>query len=311
MTDHRTEPPITEQQNTEPFLRLLTAQRRLYADVKATHNGRLIALGAIAAITLIVAALAPSVRNYVGGSLGLIMGVWAVVADMIEKKKNGIAASIQEEFDTRLYGIDQHPFFGSRHSDLDVTEAEARGSRDDLTDWYQPESISDLVRPLDAIVCQRANLDYGVLLHRAYARILLIGLISAGLLATVFGLALGYSVSNFLFGLIAPLLPPVLALVREATAHRESAAKKESAQTKVADMWRRALDDPAAVDDAQVRQAQDQILEFRKTNARIPDRFYDRKRDKNEAKMLAHCSRMVEEARARGRVLPGRKTGNK
>lgn len=303
MTFRRTDPPITSEQDTEQFLRLLAAQRQLYADVKATHNRRLRALAVIAAATLIVGALAPSVRNYIGGIAGIAMAVWALVSELGESKKNGLAAGIQEEFDTRLFGIEQHPFFRSRHSDLDVTEAAARGSREGLPGWYQPRSISDLVRPLDVIVCQRANLDYGVLLHRAYARFLAIVLVVLAVVVLAFGLALNYSLSNWLFGLIAPLIPPAIAFVREVLAHRDSAAKKELAQTTVADMWRTALDNPAAVSDAQCRQAQDRILDFRKTNARVPDRFYDRQRDVNEAKMLAHCARMVEEARARGHVL--------
>jgi hypothetical protein len=149
-------------------------------------------------------------------------------------------------------------------------------------------------------------LDYGVLLHRAYARSLVIVLLCASVLALALGLALNYSMPNWLFGLVTPLLPTALAVVREVAAHRDSATKKEQAQMKVADMWRKALDDPTAVSDAQCRQAQDQILDFRKTNARVPDRFYNRERDKNEATMLAHCSHMVEEARARGHVLPDR-----
>ncbi|MDP5182244.1 S-4TM family putative pore-forming effector [Blastococcus sp. BMG 814] len=300
----RTEPPITEQQNTEAFLRLLAAQRRLYADVKASHNRRLIALAVIAAATIVVGVFAPSARNYIGGTVAIGMGLWAVLGEVVEKRKNGTAASIQEEFDTGLFRLDRHPYLATRPSDWEITEAANRGSRDGLPNWYQPRSLSDLVRPLDVLVCQRANLDYGVSLHRAYARLLVLVLGVVLALAVTVGFTFQYTLLNWVFALVAPLAATAAALVKEAVLHRESATNKATLQTKVAELWRRALDDPATVTDTDCRAAQDRILQLRQSNARVPDWFYKRRWGQNESTMLANSSHLVEEARARGHVLP-------
>jgi len=305
VTAHRTNPPITQQQNTEPFLRLLAAQRRLYADVKASHNRRLVALAVIAFVAIITGAVAPGARNYVGPIAAIGMGIWAVIAELAEKKKNGIAASIQEEFDTGLYRIERHPVLTERPREWDITEAAARDSGDGLPDWYQPRSLSDLARPLDVIICQRANLDYGVSLHRAYARLLVIALASALIVAIAVGAALQYSLLDWLLALLAPSVATVTAVVKEAATHLQSAAKKTSLQATIAGTWRRALNDPTAVTGTDCRAAQDGILKLRQENARVPDWFYDRQRDKNEATMLATSSSLVEEARAHGHALPG------
>lgn len=300
----RTNPPITEQQNTEPFLRLLAAQRRLYADVKASHSHRLIALAVIALVAIIIGAVMPGGRNYVGPIAAIGMSVWTVIGELAEKKKNGIAASIQEEFDTGLYRIERHPILSERPREWDIAEAAARDSKRGLPNWYQPPSLSDLVRPLDVIICQRANLDYGVSLHRSYARFLFLALGVAAVIAIVVGVAFQYSVLNWILALVAPFAATAAALVKEGVSHLQNANKKTSLQATIADTWSTALDDPTVVTDADCRAAQDGILKLRQENARVPDWFYNRQRDKNEATMLATSSSLVEEARARGHALP-------
>jgi hypothetical protein len=302
----RTDPPITAQQNTEPLLRLLAAQRRLYADVKASHHRRLVALAVLAVATIVAGIFAPAARNYLGGIAAVAMSLWAVLGEMVEKRKNTTAASIQEEFDTGLFGLDRHPYLTTPPADWEVTQAARRGSRERLDDWYQPRSLSDLIRPLDVIVCQRANLDYAVTLHRGYAQLVVITLSIALIAAAAIGVAFQYTLLNWLLALVAPLAPAAAALVKEAVSHRESATTKTTLQGKVAEMWRRALDDPTSVSDSDCRAAQDRILQLRQANARVPDWFYERRWNDNEATMLANSAHLVEEARARGHVLPER-----
>jgi hypothetical protein len=303
MTAPRTEPPITEQQNSEAYLRMLSAQRRLYADVKRSSNRRLAALVLITIATMVLGAFLPGARDYVGGVTALGMGTWVMVAELREHKDVGQAASIQELFDTGLFRLPWHAFLAERPSEWVMAAAAKRGSMAGLEDWYQPKTLSNIVRPLDVIVCQRANLDYGVGLHRAYARILALAL-GAGIVVTFgVGIGLGYSLSNFLFAIVAPLAPVGFTLLREIQAHRESASNKSAADIKVAELWRRALADPASVTDDDCRGAQDCILGFRKANARVPEWLYDRLRDRNEAVMLATCSPLVDEAMRNGHAL--------
>lgn len=153
-------------------------------------------------------------------------------------------------------------------------------------------------------MCQRANLDYGVALHRAYATLL--GASLAVILTVVISAAalLGLTGWSLVFGLIAPLVPSAASVLRETLGHLESARKKATAQRKIADLWRRGLEDPTAVSVADCRAAQDCILGIRQSNARVPNRFYWRVRDKNEALMLSTCTELVEQARSKGHFRP-------
>ena len=74
MSARPTLPPIVEQQNTAPFQLLLAAQRRLYAEVKRSHNRRLIAVIVLSVLTLIVGGGWPEARSAIGGVTALVLG---------------------------------------------------------------------------------------------------------------------------------------------------------------------------------------------------------------------------------------------
>ncbi len=303
IVQRRTEPPITEQQNSDACLRLLAAQRQLYAEVKRSSDRRLATLFLVTIATILVGAIVPDSRNYIGGVAALAMGTWVSVAELRERTSIGQAASIQEHFDTGLFQLRWHDFLADRPSEWAITEAAGRGSLDGLADWYRPKTISSIVRPLDVLICQRANLDYGVSLHTSYARSLA-WMLGAGIVgAFAAGGVLGYSVWNFVFAIAAPLAPIVVTAVNEIQAHLTSASNKESAEAKVADLWRRGLAEPNEITDDECRAAQDCILGFRKTNAQVPEWLYNRSRERNEAVMLATCSALVEEAIRHGHAL--------
>ena len=108
--------------------------------------------------------------------------------------------------------------------------------------WYQPVELSRLTRPLDILICQRANLDYGVALHKAYAFAMSTVLLATSVAAVGIAMLFGYRGWDVLFGVVAPLLPSAIACLRDVSAHLDSARKKEAAQAKVADLWRKFSD---------------------------------------------------------------------
>jgi SMODS-associating 4TM effector domain len=303
MTQRRTEPRITDEQNSAGYLRLLSAQRQLYAEVKRSSHRRLALVVLTTIAALVLGAFIPTARNYLGGVAALAMGIWVCIADLRERASVDTASGIQEEFDTGLFRLRWHDHLANHPSDWAIADAAQRGSLDGLRNWYQPKTISDIVRPLDVLICQRANLDYGVSLHKSYSRTLTIVLSAAVVAAFAVGGALGYSVWNFIFGITAPLAPAGFAIVGEIQSHRESASNKQAAESKVADLWRRGLVDPTTITDEDCRGAQDRILCFRQTNARVPEWWYERVRDQNEAVMLATCSALVDEALGHGHGL--------
>jgi hypothetical protein len=303
MTGPRTSPPITDEQNTERNRRFLAAQHRLYARAKSLHGRRqaVVLLGAVAGLA--VGAADASARTYAGGITVVVLLLFDVLSGRSERNLNRRAASVQELFDTGLFGLGWHDHLADRPSEWELAESGDGAVDDRFVDWYQPRSLSTLTRPLDVLVCQRANLDYGVALHRRYSRAVGGTLLLAMVITFGLGFGLDYTLRNFLLAIALPLIPVVRSGSGEAYAHHESAEAKENAQDKVAQLWRRAVDDPSVVDDSECRGVQDCILTFRKTNAHVPDWFYNRRRSHNEAVMLASCSTMVEEATRAGHAV--------
>lgn len=300
--DELTDPRITEAQNTSASIRLLTAQRQLYKEINRSREQRLAVLAVLTLATLIASEIAPG-RDYIGAMGAVVMGVWVAVAELRERATADTAAGIQERFDTELFQLGWNEFLVDRPAEWRISEAASRGSAEALPEWYRPKEISSVRRPLDVLICQQANLGYGVSLHQTYAKALETALVGASVVALGVGVLLHYSALNLLFAVICPLAPIGFEIAKEALAHRDSASQKTSAQSKIDALWRQGLADPTSISVADCRNVQDCVLEFRKSNARVPDRVYDYLRGSNEAVMEASCQALVDEARRRGHVL--------
>ena len=137
-------------------------------------------------------------------------------------------------------------------------------------------------------------------LHRAYAATLAGVLVVLLVVAGLTGVLLGLPMWDTLVAVYVPLLPVIRELAEMIKGHVDNAQSKSSAEGKVNALWRRGLDDPHSVSEADCRAVQDCLLNTRRTNASIPD-WFDRLRHRtNEANMRATSQHLIEEARQRG-----------
>lgn len=293
-----TDPPIREAQNTEQSLRLLAAQRRLYSDAKKQHAARILVVSAAAVAGIVAACAIPAARAPIGIITGAALLILGVVGGSREKRKVREAASVQEEFDTQLFGLPWSDMLTERPTPSTIAAAARRYDGPSVEDWY-PDTAS-AARPLDVLICQQSNLGWGVALHRAYAATLIGALIVLLVLAGLVGGLLGLSVWDTLVAVYAPLLPVFRELAEMTKAHFDSAQAKASAESKIAGLWRRGLDTPGTVNVADCRAVQDCLLTTRRTNASIPDWFNRLRQNTHEANMRATAQHLVAEARQRG-----------
>lgn len=292
--------PIAVAQNTEYSRRLLAAQSRLYTDAKVLHDGRVITVVLLAVATIAVALAFPGARQTVGAVGGAITFLWSVIGSSREKRRRREAASVQEEFDTHVFGIPTNDFAVDRVSPTLVAEAASRYKGNRTKDWYpDPRPV---IYPLDVLICQRSNLGWGSSTHRYYAACLL-----AALLALVFsgftvaGVA-GLSLVEALVVVLVPLLSPARELIEAIRANHESSDIKAKTESKVLKLWQRGMESPGAVTMEDCRSVQDRILQIRQSNAHIPDWLDNLRRGRNESAMRESADYLKEEAARHGRT---------
>lgn len=292
--------PIAVTQNTDYSRRLLAAQSRLYSDAKGIHDGRVITVVILAVATVVVALAIPEARQAVGATGGAITFLWSVLGSSREKRRRREAASIQEEFDTHVFGIPRNDFAVDRPSPTLIAEAAARYRGNRTKDWYpDPRPV---VYPLDVLICQRSNLGWGSSVHRYYAACLIAAFLAFILLGfAVAGIA-GLTLVDALVAVLVPLLSPARELIEAIRANHESSDTKAKAESKVLKLWQRGMEEPGAVTAEDCRSVQDRILQIRQSNAHVPDWIDNMRRDRNESVMHASARHLKEEAAAHGRT---------
>ncbi|MEW1830713.1 S-4TM family putative pore-forming effector [Streptomyces sp. NPDC088196] len=293
-----TSPSIRNAQNSERSIRLLAAQRRLYADAKVIHNCRMIVVIGAGILGVFLALYFPSVRAHIGFTSAIILLLISVVGSVREKRKNKEAASIQEEFDTNVFQLPWNGALSDRPTNALVVEAAHRYKGGGLEDWYG--DTESLARPLDVLVCQRSNLSWGVSAHRRWAAtVMWAGVLwVGGIIVVCFFFKLSFSSS--MFAVVTPLVPTFREYIEMWRSSMESVRSKERAESKISDIWDSSMGNRRLPSIAKCREIQDRLCAIRQTNAVVPDWFYNLFRRMSEKVMRVSISDYVEQARNKG-----------
>lgn len=293
-----THPRIFQAQNTPDARRLVAAQARIYSDTKIFAGVRLAVVIGLSITAGVVAVCFPGLRTVVGVGGGIALLAVSFVTSSVEKRLRMMAAAVQEEFDTRVFRLDWNAVLVDRPSAARVAKAAYRyhGHRD--ANWY--DDTEGTHRPYDVLICQATNLGWGASMHRLWAWILsALGLLVAG--AVVAGaLIAGLGWNSLLTAVVVPALSPIKETVEQIRANFDNALSKESAERKIAELWAAGMSGTATPSDVQLRSLQDKILQFRQTNAFVPDWLDAVFHRRNEAAMRISVQSRVEEARRNG-----------
>ncbi|WIM99856.1 S-4TM family putative pore-forming effector [Actinoplanes oblitus] len=297
-TTGTTQPRIFEAQNTVDARRLVAAQARIYSDTKIFSGTRLCVVIALSIAAGVVAVRYPGLRAVVGVGGGIALLAVSFVTGSVEKRLRTMAAAVQEEFDTRVFGLGWNGLLVDRPPANRIAKAASRYRGDRDADWY--DDTLGTHRPYDVLICQATNLGWGATMHRYWAWILsALGLLAAGV-AIGCGLLAGLGWGGLITAVIAPALSPVKEIAEQIRANFENARSKESTERKVTDLWANGMRGTATPSEADLRALQDKILQFRLTNAFVPDwldRVFHRR---NEAAIRISVQSRVEEARRNG-----------
>lgn len=237
-----------------------------------------------------------------GKSIGVIAGLLLLFVNGAlmyrERRRGGLAVSVQEDFDCMVFQLPWNDvLLRRRPTGQEIAAAADHYDGDRTRDWYP--STAGLPRPLDVIVCQQSNVGWGAPVHRAWGWTMVGSILALAAVQAAGWAVAGLSLADGLDGLIAPFLATYWEISEIGRRNFESARAKEGCQDQLLNDWSSAMSgDP--ISEERCRRYQDAVTHIRQQNAQVPDCFDRRLRSRNEKAMRATAVDMIEQARRAG-----------
>lgn len=289
---------IYELQNLDENLRLLAAQRQLYGEAKRLQQWREAGTIGLVAIAPLIYYLVPNSRT----ALALVGAAWLLVSRLllenIEKEKVKQAATIQEQFDTGLFGLPWNKVLvGNKVSPELVNSAATsyEGDKQELKNWYP--NTDDIPFPLNILLCQRANLVWDWRLRRRYASIVLTLTALIFFAGVAIGLATNSTLLTYLLAILIPSLAALTSGIEIVKTQFSIADEKYQLEKLVSVAWNEGLRDQKSVSKDLCRNIQDSIYVLRNKRHMVPDRVYRWLQDRYEIDMQSAVEGLVREAK--------------
>ena len=286
-------------QNEDDALRLLIAQRRLYSKAK-----RWLALRWFG---MLIIGLGAPVISVIWSDLavvsGAIAGLWIFLGQsvLINAQSAGVtkAAAVQEEFDFYVFGmpssvdrsalpsIEEIAAVAGPDSDLRRTATD-----ENLLDWYPIDTNDPGI--LTVAISQRANAAYSDRLLRSTGIVWTAATVVWVLVLIAASVAVKLSLITFLVGVLLPVLPSFLDVVRYVVGIRR-AARDRGDLTRSIEVRMRATGESIEGNDLLVWQ--ESMYDLRRSTPLVPDAIYKMKRAINERVMKTAASQLRQQAR--------------
>ena len=294
---------IDLQQNIDNNLQLLAAQRHLYTKAKILRHCRIF-------VSLGLAITSPFILFFINDFelvMATIGGIWLIISQLIlvgiESKKRKQAATIQEEFDTNLFGLPWNQTLVGNKLTAELIHAAARdytGDRNELRDWYSDTGTTPY--PLNVLLCQRSNLVWDWRLRQHYGWIIVSLTFILFIFTIGFAIVTKQTLINYILGFFLPSSSAFLQGIEAAKAHFTTAKAKKNKEKEISAIWESGLMNPNLVSQEQCRRIQDCIFLLRSKGPLIPDWWYKLFRTKYEVDMQSVVAELKIKAESRGRL---------
>jgi len=291
---------IPERQNEPEFLKRMSAAIHLYTAAKRC--------AAVQAAATVLAPLALSITSIVAPQVAVWSALYSLLIaildpalfDRVQKHWKEQAATLQELFDCDLFELPWNALVcGERPSPELIHRAAERFSGTTPKDWY-PVAIRVLTMPFGRLICQRSSVSWDSELRRRYVLTLRILSGILGIAIVVIAFALNLPLQVFILSLLAPAVPIVQWMIKEAGLQQDSLDRLDRLSSFIDQTWEGVLkgeiNDDGSI--AASRQIQDQLYLHRESNQPIQDWIYRLFRPSQEGEMQAAAEVLVEEALA-------------
>jgi len=201
---------IVQRQELPEIIELLAAQRNIYSRAKNLVGIQMTLSVPIAICATIATIVEPESKGYIA-----LWGILVVVFDLFvftpwTKKLRDSAARIQEQFDTKVLGLEWNEIAVGKKPDPELVQEEAKkhGLEEkrvaSLREWY-PIVIDKVPETCGIIIGQRANIWWDARMRRKYVLAIRIILVSIALVVIGYGLYEKKDMFEFLAYIVAPL----------------------------------------------------------------------------------------------------------
>lgn len=282
------------QQNEKKFIKLLKAQRYYYSMAKKCQICRLI-VSMVIPVLFVIAKL----KKFDISWIVFLSLVWIPVSFLLrifEKRYISLGASIQEEFDTKLFQIDKNTICFSREPTIEEVNKGAKrfkGIVEELRDWYPVKDSGE--RFLNIFIAQRTNIVWDRKLKTRY-RNLLIGLIIILIFVEIFiALYLNLSFKEGVSVLFLSSFPLYFLLVEYVYELHKQIKSNSIVDKQILDICENINQFSETELQFKCRQVQDYIYEKNRLKSiLIPERLYWLGREKDNQDILEVNNELIE-----------------
>jgi hypothetical protein len=278
--------PIKEKQEFPENMKLLKAQRTIYANAKNIYRWQLTITIVIVVILNFIKLMQKTITQIDLTPYIALVSVTITLVDLLflsgylsKFKTNG--AKVQELFDCSVYDMEWNETNSGEKPDNWVIEEAAKkyvhNPKAPLTNWYHID-LDGLNHEESILRCQETNLEYDRKLRYHFKNdctiVCLVVVITSFFIATI----VNATVKGYLTNFIAPTFPLIVILLKIILDNQKSVKSLEEVR-KAARKLRNTTGKPSM---NQLRQVQDKLYCSRKDSTLIPENYYQYRRPKLE-----------------------------
>lgn len=291
---------ITELQAKPEMVRLIWARDKTYQAAKYTQGWFVFWTVAVPVIGALTSGLWPGLKPPLALISLLLLFLDVGLIDRLQKERLKRGAKLQEEFDTKAFGLQWNKFVaGDKVPPEDVTEAASAAMpakrKKEIEAWYEA-SVSRVPLAYGRLVCQRTNISYDSRLRRRYGNWLFSVTLVLAIIVLVAGVLLDPKFTDVILGL-AMVTPMLSWALREHRKQLDTCNSLQNLQSEFKTVWTKALDG-ASDEELKVgsRQLQDAIYQHRANAPLVFDWAYYRMRTQNENEAHVAAEEFVNQA---------------
>lgn len=214
-----------------------------------------------------------------------------ILQPLISKRRTD-GAKLQEEFDCNIFKLQWDKIIAGKKVERDVIDVlhsdylhRVKGDIEKCKDWYPEEyKVFDMNRAI--LACQKTSLIYDIKLRKRFNFLIVKNTVLLSVLVATLCLIKDLSIQSFMLYVVLPLLPAVILAKKLYNEHEKSIKSSADLKSMIDDI--QAKDSPITVNDLKSIQAK--IFTNRKDSALIPEKVYNKLRDKLEKQMHMHAS---------------------
>lgn len=201
-------------------------------------------------------------------------------------------AKLQEEFDHNVFKFQWNKMITGDHVEREIVSLRhldylkrVNGDLEKCQDWY-PEEYKFLEINQAILSCQKTSLVYDIALRKRFNTLIVRNTILLSLFVATLCLINDLSLNAFILYVVLPLLPALILAKKLHQEHEKSIKASNDLKAMIDTIQLK--DDTISL--ADLLAIQTKIFHSRKDSALIPERIYNKLRDKLEKQMHVHAS---------------------